>query len=276
MLSIYEHVVEKPEAIAAILLESSHPQADQMLQSVLQKVRNDIPLVLIHDTIGDVPESMQKNTNVYYHLFKPLSAKKLVSVVESAIEDYQERQRLEHLIQQRTKLYGMVEESIFTFRTLEEVQTLAIHLATLFPEPERVIIGLMELLVNAVEHGNLEISYEEKGFLKENGVWEQEISKRLSFPKYSNRRGRVYYCNSTEYVEVTVTDEGPGFDWQKYLSVDFKRLSDNHGRGIALSCSISFDMLQYSEKGNKVTCRIKHPFQEEAADENLMKTGTFE
>ncbi len=65
------------------------------------------------------------------------------------------------------------------FRTIEDAQNLAILLAKQCPDYDRVLFGLRELMINAVEHGNLEIGYEKKAFFTRktdlkrrcNGFW---------------------------------------------------------------------------------------------------------
>jgi hypothetical protein len=42
--------------------------------------------------------------------------------------------------------------------------------------------------LNAVEHGNLGISYVDKGKLIENDTWRMEIERRLSLPENPERR----------------------------------------------------------------------------------------
>jgi hypothetical protein len=41
-------------------------------------------------------------------------------------------------------------------------KNISCFVANCFPDPEAVLPGVAELIVNAVEHGNLSISYEEK------------------------------------------------------------------------------------------------------------------
>ena len=56
----------------------------------------------------------------------------------------------------------MVEQMRCSFRTLEEGEGVSTFLAWFFPRPEEVISGVSELFLNAVEHGNLAISYERR------------------------------------------------------------------------------------------------------------------
>jgi hypothetical protein len=53
----------------------------------------------------------------------------------------------------------------------------------LLPEPRSAVYGLNELLINAVEHGNLGITYDEKIKLVVEGRLESEIERRLALPQ---------------------------------------------------------------------------------------------
>ena len=57
-------------------------------------------------------------------------------------------------------------------------------------------------------------------------------------------------------IEITVTDQGCGFDWQSYISLDEHRAFDSHGRGIAMARMMSFDTLEYRGCGNQVVGTI--------------------
>jgi hypothetical protein len=56
----------------------------------------------------------------------------------------------------------LLQHAVFSFSTLEEAEDLALLLADLSMNPGRTATGYSELLINAVEHGNLGISYAKK------------------------------------------------------------------------------------------------------------------
>lgn len=111
-----------------------------------------------------------------------------------------------------------------------------------------------ELLINAMEHGNLGISFEEKTESLANGTYIKMLIERQKDPTISNRKITLEYSLSKEKFEATITDEGNGFDYQKMLA---RSMNDNnnqildHGRGIALA-KMYLDKLIYNEKGNSV------------------------
>ncbi len=143
------------------------------------------------------------------------------------------------------------------FRTIEEVYPLAVDLSCNFPDPNRTIIGLTELLINAVEHGNLELSYADKSRLGCYDVWQAETESRLADERYAHRWVDVRLeCGESE-VSVTIRDEGQGFDFQRYLEIDASRLLHTHGRGIAMARYLSFDTLEYRNGGREVVATVR-------------------
>jgi hypothetical protein len=122
-------------------------------------------------------------------------------------------------------------------------------LAKACPDPDRVVMGLSELLVNAIEHGNLEIGYEEKSRLLESQGWQAEVDRRLSLPEYTGRIAVVELERSSDAVVFKIHDQGRGFEPGPYLEIDPARVFDAHGRGIAMAKLLSFDELRYKNGG---------------------------
>ena len=119
----------------------------------------------------------------------------------------------------------------------------ATRIASLHPDPDRVEIGLTELLVNAVEHGNLGITYEEKASLLERGGFDAEIARRLALPSLAARKVEVTISRNAVALAIRIQDEGDGFDWLPYLDVDPERALTYNGNGIAIAREMSFDDL---------------------------------
>lgn len=144
----------------------------------------------------------------------------------------------------------------FRFKKLQEAHLLAEFLAEACPNPRLAIMGITEILVNALEHGNLGISFEEKSKLQLEENWLDEIDKRLNLPEHINQFVEVEYRRMEKTIEIKVTDQGEGFDWKKFQDPVNKTLLSTHGRGILLAKSLAFSKLEYSEKGNVVTGTI--------------------
>ena len=118
-------------------------------------------------------------------------------------------------------------------------------------------IALSELLNNALEHGNLEISYEEKSkWMEENGEIVSLIEQKRLDQKFSNRKIGISYILNQDFCSFTISDDGNGFDWKKYTQKQAEESTQLHGRGIQLSGEM-VGTLSYNDKGNKVTLKIK-------------------
>ncbi len=118
-------------------------------------------------------------------------------------------------------------------------------------------IALSELLNNALEHGNLEISYEEKtNWMEKNGEIISLIEKKRHLPKFQNRKISISYILNQNYCSFTIHDDGDGFDWKKYIQKTTQETTELHGRGIQLSSQM-LESISYNEKGNEVTLKIK-------------------
>jgi len=120
-------------------------------------------------------------------------------------------------------------------------------------------MGLFELMMNAIEHGNLEIGAREKRNLLAEDRLVEEIQTRLTDGPYKDRLVTVDMRRDSDVLSFCITDQGKGFDWAQFMQGDTDAsLSESElGRGILLARSIGFDRLAYSGIGNVVTASIK-------------------
>jgi len=112
-------------------------------------------------------------------------------------------------------------------------------------------IGLNELILNAIEHGNLEIGYEEKTRLLDKGLYYEELKQRTTHPEYQRRKVTIKVILFDTHCEITIIDDGSGFDWRSIPDPREKNY-ELHGRGITMA-RMFFDELTFNEQGNKVT-----------------------
>lgn len=247
---------------AAILLDRGLPELDGM--ALLARIKADaklqhIPVVM--ETARDDTASIREgiNAGAYYYLTKPLNVPLLLSVIDAAIKQHQEFVAMQTAIHETRLTLSYLKSGIFCCRTLTQASELAVGLAHLCPDPGRVALGLQELIFNAIEHGNLAISYAEKTQLMIAGKWHEEVLHRGSDLRYRDRQVTIHLTNRTDSVSITISDEGKGFDWQQYLGFSPERAFDPHGRGIAMARMTSFDSLEYSGNGNTVTVSVALP-----------------
>ena len=119
----------------------------------------------------------------------------------------------------------------------------------------RVSLAIREAIENAVEHGNLELpsGHKHKEYMINPQAFLRWKGARLADPQYGGRRILIHFVCDREKMEVTVTDEGAGFD-TSLLPKDF-------GEGMAMDRELhgytlmrfSMNEVRYNEKGNQVT-----------------------
>ncbi|MDE2600495.1 MAG: response regulator [Rhodocyclaceae bacterium] len=234
-----------------ILLDRMMPGLDgvQLLRNIKADPRFRQTPVVMQTAVGSTEEiSDCIEAGAYYYLSKPYSAQALLAIVNAALS------RLAFPLEPADG--GMVDDSVFEFSTLQEARQLARRLGQLCPEPELASMGLGELFINAIEHGNLKISYEEKSALHLRGGWEAEIERRLAAPECVGRKVRVEVRRDPDALSFIISDCGSGFDWQGYLNIAPERAYDPNGRGIAVARELCFSKLEYQGCGNIVVATV--------------------
>ena len=121
-----------------------------------------------------------------------------------------------------------------------------------------ILATLMELLTNALEHGNCGISYKDKtDFLSSGGDIIDLINEKRNLPENINKKIRIDYLIGYEKSTFKITDEGDGFDWKAQIASYKPGVAEAHGRGIALSKEL-VSALRYNDKGNEVSFDINN------------------
>ncbi len=266
----YEAILAEDGLIALQMLEQ-HPDTDAIVldrmmpnmdgMEFLHRIKSnpqfqDIPVIM--QTAAAASEQVLQgiNAGVYYYLTKPYDDVMLLAIVKAALRDARARKEMKEEVRSQRRMLGLMEESVFRFRTLEEAKTLAYFIANCFPQPEKVVFGLNELLINAIEHGNLGITYAEKTKLILSGGWMQEVERRLEASEHREKAARLTFRATKDAIEVNIKDQGKGFDWNKYVELSADRATDPHGRGIAATRLMSFPSMEYLGSGNEVMCKV--------------------
>ncbi|MCB1960694.1 MAG: response regulator [Rhodocyclaceae bacterium] len=251
----WERLRAPDKAFDLVVLDRMMPGVDGM--ELLRRIKadgrlGDTPVIM--QTAAASPDQVREGlaAGAYYYLTKPFEPDSLQSIVRAALDDLQHRRALTERLNAHVDALRTMDSGHFSFRTLEEAQALAALVASLCDEPEIVVLGLSELLINAVEHGNLGISFAEKSRLREEGGWEQEVARRLALPEYAEQRAELTVSSAPDEWIFTVQDTGKGFDWQNYLELAPERAFAPNGRGIALARQLAFERLEYLGCGNCV------------------------
>ncbi len=114
---------------------------------------------------------------------------------------------------------------------------------------------LNEILLNAIEHGNLAISFKKKQQLILQNKLDDEIKRLLALPAFKHKKVSLkvlqFVRNKKRVFCFRVRDDGAGFDVGKFFKkLELTNHKRFHGRGIIMSKHLS-DGVFYNLKGNE-------------------------
>ncbi|MBD54657.1 MAG: hypothetical protein CMM05_06185 [Rhodopirellula sp.] len=123
----------------------------------------------------------------------------------------------------------------------------------LFDEGERmqIAMALDEALLNAMIHGNLEVSSELRQS-DDGAPYVNMIAKRKNEAPYSERKVTIKLEASNEQVTFIIRDDGPGFDAAALRDpTDPENIERAGGRGLLL-INAFMDEVSHNELGNEI------------------------
>ncbi len=250
----------KTDPVGLILISDDYDRdllsESSLVMGARKKLPQQIPVVVMTQIDSRKSPLELVVINWFHTIKKPCDTDILYSVTCAAISQFNHVRSLLNEIETRSSAIGLITSGTFEFKTVDQARNLTTMLSLACPGADGIVIGLNELLHNAVEHGNLEIGYNLKTELLETSRLYDEIQNRLEMEPYSQRVVKVSYMRNEDEIVFVIEDEGKGFNWKKYLTIDDERIRSNHGRGIALAKMMAFTELSYNDKGNRVTARI--------------------
>ncbi|WP_295155029.1 ATP-binding protein [uncultured Brachyspira sp.] len=116
--------------------------------------------------------------------------------------------------------------------------------------------ALYEVIMNAIEHGNLNILYEtKKEWLKKN-IYHKKLKELLETEKAKNTNVKIKLKlpeKEEDKIIITVKDQGLGFKpKQEAKKINNDGFARESGRGIIMIKSY-FDEVKFNKKGNTIT-----------------------
>lgn len=256
----WDHLRNHAGEIDIVLLDKMMPDISGI--ELLKKIKTDknmqhVPVIMQTGDAGINQMREGLENGAYYYLTKPFHPEILTAILNSAAGECAMR---EHLLSQmsenQNRFVGLMQEGLFQLRTHQEASLVAAALSQAALYPEFAAIGLMELLTNAIEHGNLEFGFAAKCAAKRDCTWNDQLQARLVSSEYASRKVEVATTRRDGALYITIRDAGKGFDWQRYVYDEMPgNLSDPNGRGIS-KAMVMLDNVQYIGSGNEVQCNI--------------------
>ncbi|WEJ62908.1 ATP-binding protein [Thiomicrorhabdus lithotrophica] len=203
-------------------------------------------------------DAIQKgfDLGMYFYLIYPFKAELLNTVILTATLGLSNHQEISKRLANFEIAHPRLQKAVFHIQTVSEAQAIASVLAYMTPDQKRIAIGLFELILNSIEHGNLGIGYKLKSQLITNSKLQTEVTRRLSLEENSDKFVTVTLERKTDFFEFTISDNGAGFNYTNFLDFEENRATDSHGRGIMIANRLSFDYLEYRDSGSTVICRV--------------------
>lgn len=168
----------------------------------------------------------------------------------AAVEQGQSRLR-NRVVRSETS-YVLTNETALVQAMVQQIREM-LRSMRFFGENDRLRIGiaLEESLLNALYHGNLEVSSKLRE--EDHSLYEETARERMQLDPYRQRHLYVDVKLSPERAVFTIRDEGPGFNPGAVPDpTDPEFLERPCGRGMLLMRSF-MDEVSYNETGNQVT-----------------------
>ena len=214
-------------------------------------------------TKKDIIQALKQGALDYFE--KPFSAKEISASIRRvrmlADENLKTLQVYRNLVEKR--LLFKISNDIGLVQPLVSGLVEEIKISCRIPRSQfpGMRMGLHELIVNAIEHGNLELDSE----LKHRRNYMEIPKHRAAEPQFCERRVTIEAIVAADTFTCVIGDQGPGFDWHSLPDpTDPENLFKPHGRGVIMAGNF-FDEFFYNESGNRVT--VRKFFKDKSSDE---------
>lgn len=253
--------VDRDDCIAVVALREEAPDRAAVDALVRSRSERFLETIVLAESGGHSDaDRLASLRNDYVHVLRlPCPVEELVRLARDLCREAAERRDFIAETHDRESAVGRLVQGVFELRTMEQARNLSTMLSRSCPCPDDAAVGMLELMANAVEHGNLGIGHDEKADLIREGRLAGEIERRLSRRPYAGRLATVSFAVTEAGVRFTVSDEGEGFDYRRYLDDDAPAATGPNGRGIRLARVISFDSLDYADGGRTAVAVIRFP-----------------
>jgi len=156
----------------------------------------------------------------------------------------------------------LIENDVFIASIYANIITTALSQRGVISKERKMFLQLVlsEMIVNAIEHGNCGISYDEKSEFLSRGLNIVDlINSKCKDPIIAKRRVYFEWTVSNNETIFVIRDEGEGFDVNKLKDrIEEEGTMALHGRGIKMAVKLAKE-IRYNKKGN----RLKLVFENE-------------
>ena len=248
---------------ALVLTDLLMPNMDGL--ELLQAIRRDYPAlpVVLMTQFGDELTAVQAlEAGAASYVPKARQAEYLVPTIERVLEhasaDRRRRQLVQCTVEHHCR-YVLPNDRRLIRILVDELQEVLSGMK-FANRMDRIRMGeaIEEALLNAMYHGNLEVSEAELTKTRaqlDDDLLNQLISRRLEDPEIAARNILMVAHLTPDEVRIVIRDEGPGFNVQMQdTDIGSAAFEGGRHRGLTLIRSL-MDEVQYNHSGNELTMR---------------------
>lgn len=250
------------EAPAAVVTDLQMPELSGLdLVTLVRAEHPLVPVVLMtaHGSEEMAVQALQAGAASYVP--KRALARDLLTTVAAVVELAQTRRDHDRLMRCLTRteahftlgndpslippLVGYLRDNVFRMSGSDDTRLV------------RVTMALREALLNAIEHGNLELDSALRE--RDDNEYHRLADERRADPRYAGRRVHVTARQTPAEAVYVIRDEGPGFDTSTVPDpTDPANLEKPSGRGLLLIREFMSEV-RHNPRGNEVTliCRAE-------------------
>jgi len=262
----YNVIVAKDGKEAIDIYDDQNTECDLILSDIIMphvdgiglaqhNYRNKLLPFVVYTSVNETKTALKfLKYGVHDYLEKPSESERLISVINNAINRWSVHKGME---KGNGSFAGNLHAISFPTRKTDLAHANAwvmskIHKCFDAHGCDKFMSFFDELLCNAYEHGNLKVTEEQKSNLILEDTFEDEMNRR---EKECKAKITVELSFLSNNIAVKISDEGVGFDYEKYLYMTeddlIERLCLPNGRGLLMAKNY-FDVLRFTENGSSV------------------------
>lgn len=243
-----------------VLTDLQMPEIDGL--QMVGEIRTRFPLVPVvlmtaHGSENIAVEALQRGAASY--VSKTRLKQDLPEVVEtvlSVVRTHRDQSRLADCVTRTSSEFVLPNDPSMVCLLVDYCQELVTRM-NLCDETGRIRIGiaLEEAVLNAMLHGNLELSSEALREARQESpcAGKGALAERAEQKPYCDRRVFIQVSADAEAARFVIRDEGPGFDPAEVPDpTDPANLERESGRGLLLMRAF-MDIVEFNAAGNEVT-----------------------
>ncbi len=235
---------DRPSRYDLVLLDKMMPVMDG--DECLSRIKKcgslaGIPVIMQTASIGeeDIQSSLELGAASY--ITKPFTKKDLVAAIESVLNARVKEADVIVTRKKPNETYGSINLKLKTISKALQVKHSIVEYFGL-SESKEGAIG--ELLVDAIQYGNVGLTKAEREILLEQGKWEEEINDRARSSERRHRSVSINLIRTNRYDEISVTHEGRKFNWRDYTETESPKYFTK------------FDDIEFDASGKTIRCKM--------------------